>query len=240
MDKSHQTIVVYCDESRYDNAPDNLYMGIGGIWIPLSERNRFRKSLKRLAADYHLNSEIKWSKTSDIVLPGYKAFIDAFFAVDFVQFRIILVNHDLLDYKSFQGGDSELGFYRFYYHMLKHWIEPDTDYNILLDHKINTRVGRYAQVKNTLIKSAPTTTGIKLSVADSKESHIAQLTDLLVGAETAAWCETKEESAKYYLQQHIAQKLGRTSLKFISSTPQINKYNIFMIQLSSPAQRDGL
>ena len=63
---------------------------------------------------------------------------------------MIVVEKDKLDYQSFHNGDSELGFYKFYYEMLIKWLVKDNQYLILLDFKQNKGSDRYGELLNDL------------------------------------------------------------------------------------------
>jgi hypothetical protein len=174
---------------------------------------------------------MKWSKVSEKALPGYRALIDAFFDVKAARFRCIVIDHQHVDYDAYHDGDPEIGFYKFYYQMLSKWLHPGTEYTIILDQKTNSTSGHYAKLERVLRAATDPSTTIKLTAADSAESRLAQLCDVLVGAVTSAWCGTDEGAAKHSLQEHIASRLGRHSLRFASPSPREEKVNVFKLQL---------
>jgi hypothetical protein len=235
---TEERYIVYCDESRHVQGDSNPYMGIGGLWVPYQQKASFRRRLEAVAAAHELRGELKWQKVSEKSLPGYKAIVDAFAEHADLRFRAIIVDHKAVDYTQFHRGDEELGFYSFYYHMLVKWIHPDTSYIIILDHKINAKRGRYSALEARLRQSAPVTSEIRMvTVADSMESRLAQLADVLTGAVTAAWSGTLKDSPKGVLQEYIAARVGAKSLTTLSPLPTFSKFNIFQIQLAQPVGR---
>lgn len=223
--------VVYCDESRFDPCHANTFMGIGGLWVPLSERTRIQRRLREIA-DAHGLAEAKWSKVSTLKLRGYQELVDVFMDEPALSFRIILVDNRQLDNDVFHDGSSELGFYKFYYRMLEKWLQPDREYVVLLDHRVNSSRGRHTELQGYLQRKVGERTRIRrVDPIDSHESRLAQLCDVLTGAITAAWCDGGSHGAKQALQQHLAGGLGR-SLRSSDPLPDITKLNIFQIRLA--------
>ena len=223
---------VYCDESRHDGADHNPFMAIGGLWVPSARKRELTKTLRKLFRDSSLKAEVKWNKVSKLHLEDYKKIIDFFFAHDDLRFRAIIVEHDKVNYDNFHGGDRELGFYKFYYEMLVKWIEKGNQYLILLDYKNNKGADRYITLRTILERSTIGSAWIKdLTVINSKESPLAQLSDLLTGAIAAEWCGIEKDTPKAILASYIVEKCGKDSLKFQSNSPAICKFNIFKIDL---------
>lgn len=207
-------------------------MGIGGLWVPLTERERVQRRL-RDAADAHRLVEAKWSKVSRLKLDGYKALVDIFAEEPTVRFRIILVDNRQLDNDAFHEGSSELGFYKFYYRMLEKWLQPGLDYVVLLDHRVNAAAGRHTELRSYLQRKVGERTRIRrVDPIDSRVSRLAQLADVLTGAIAAAWCGTPTGTAKADLQRHIESRLGRQTLRVADPLPDAAKLNIFNIRLS--------
>jgi hypothetical protein len=208
-------------------------MGIGGLWVPYEKKDSLRRRLDSVAREHLLGGELKWNKVSRKSLAGYKAVIDAFADTPELSFRVILIDHQAVDYNRFHGGDQELGFYAFYYSMLTKWLLPHSRYIIILDHKVNAKQGRYSALERRLTQSsAPSTSIRKVGVADSRESRLAQLADLLTGAVTACWCETPAGTPKAQLQRHLAERLALPSLRAPSPSPAFGKFNLFRIDLA--------
>ncbi|PHS24956.1 MAG: hypothetical protein COA83_06730 [Methylophaga sp.] len=118
---------IYCDESRPDllcsKNPTVRYMVIGSLWLPAEDRAQLKKDIHALRDKHHIGGEFKWQKVSPSRIDFYCDLVDLFMARgDRLRFRCIAVAHDKVDLLRFHGDDQELGFYKFYYQMLHHWI----------------------------------------------------------------------------------------------------------------------
>lgn len=225
--------VVYCDESRHDGGNNSQYMSIGGLWVQRERKEELTKELRQLLKELDLLSEIKWSKVSVKKLDAYKRLVDFFFEKAELNYRVIVVDQKKLDLSKFHGGDKELGFYKFYYELIRHWILPDNDYLILLDYKKNKGADRYTTLKTILERIAHKQRAwiTDLTIINSKESALAQLSDLLTGAVAATWCGFEKDTAKKQLADYIASKTSSKTLAAGSASPAVSKFNIFCIRL---------
>lgn len=225
--------VVYCDESRHDGSAKNPFMAIGGLWLPRDLKPGLTRELRALLHSVGLNAEVKWSKVSPSRLEAYKRVVDFFFEHEDLEFRVIVVDQAKVDIERFHGGDRELGFYKFYYEMLVKWLEPGNEYLILLDFKKNKGADRYSTLRTYLQRKLSGQAWITdLTVIDSGESPLAQLSDLLTGAVAASWCGMAPGGAKAELARHIAKRCGRNSLTVVNPGPSRCKLNIFRIDLA--------
>ena len=226
--------VVYCDESRHDGGHSAPFMAIGSLWVPRERKSEISKAARTLFRAAGLNAEVKWSKVSAARLDAYKRVIDFFFATRELSFRVIVVEQAGLDTGRLDGGDRELGFYRFYYDLLARWLEPGSEYLILLDFKQNQSANRYHDLRAALSRCLKGNEGhiIDLTVIDSAETPLAQLCDLLTGAFSAAWCgDARPGGAKAELIAHTAAHIGWSSLRSASASPANSKVNVFRIEL---------
>lgn len=221
--------VVYCDESRHEGPSNHPYMAIGSLWLPRENKAQLTEEFKMLCQSCGLGSEVKWSKTSSKYLSEYKQIIDFFFERETIRYRVIVIEHSRVDVNRYHEGDRELGFYKFYYQLLKQWLEPGHEYLILLDFKRNKGSGRYSTLKTYLERSVRGKAWISdLTVIDSSQAPLAQLCDLLTGAVAAAWCQDLiPGSPKELLAQYLAGKRGVSTLRLRNANPQPSKFNIF-------------
>lgn len=223
--------VVYCDESRHEQNARNPYMAIGSLWMPRDRKHEISREFGAMCGGMGVHAEVKWSKTSRLYLNAYKSLVDYFFDHPDLKYRVIVVDHQQNDPARFHGGDKELGFYKYYYELLVKWIESGQEYLILLDFKQNKDARRYQMLKRVLDQKLKGVAWIDdLTVVDSRETPLAQLCDLLTGATAAAWCGTTADSPKGRLIQHVESRRGR-SLIDVSSSPKIQKFNLFKINL---------
>jgi hypothetical protein len=224
--------VVYCDESRHDAGPDCPFMAIGGLWVPRARKTQLTKAARKLFRGLGLGSEVKWNKVSWRYAEAYKQVVDFFFSDPDLRFRVIVVDQMKFDPERF-GGDRELGFYKFYYELLVHWLEHGNEYLILLDFKQNQSAGRYHGLRTVLARRLKGNAQIlDLTVIDSSETPLAQVCDLLTGAVAATWCNSpRPGSAKEELVKHIAGRRGVPTLKAASISHLPSKFNVFQIEL---------
>jgi hypothetical protein len=223
--------VIYCDESRHDGAKEHQYMAIGGLWVPAEQKAAVSQALKAVRREAGLGAEVKWSKTSRVSLEGYKRLVDFFFDTPGINFRVILVEHALVNTEKYHGGDKELGFYKFYYEMLIKWLMDNNEYLVLLDFKQNKGADRYTMLRKVLEQKLLGKAWISdLTVIDSHETPLAQLTDLLTGAAAAAWCTPRVGSPKAALIDYISARRG-FSLNVATGGPWVQKFNLFKIDL---------
>ena len=225
--------VVYCDESRHDGLHSHRFMAIGGLWVQKDQKAALSRHLRDLMKSVGLNSEMKWNKVSMKRLSAYKLVIDFFFESQFAHYRAIVVDQSTVDLKKYHDGDPELGFYKFYYQMLKAWIGRGNRYRLLLDFKQNRGARRYKDLRKILHRRANRAGAViqDLTVIDSAETPLAQICDVLTGA-VAASCCSDIQSAKAELAAYIAKRVGIHNLAERSYSPTFSKFNIFRINLS--------
>lgn len=223
-------IEVYCDESRpeviFGDKSKDRYMVIGGVWIPYSYRNDVKDKFKCLKSEYGVNGEVKWNNVSPSKLDFYLQIIDLFFQNP-VQFRCIVVDSKRVDIHNYHDDDNELGFYKFYYQMLIHWLNEREDYWIYLDYKKNKLPNRLHTLKNILNNS--TFSVVKsVQAIDSKQSVLIQMADLLIGAVGYKYHNLTGSEAKLKLIERIEENLGH---KIGGTTKGTKKFNVFKIAL---------
>ncbi len=227
-------IDVYCDESYPDlfcsKLPQIRYLFIGSVWLDRANRNIYKSSIHKLRDEYKFGGEFKWSKVSPSKLDFYIELIDWFFDQgNNLRFRCIAVDHEQVDLIQFHQSDQELGFYKFYYQVLHHWIHSFNSYNIYCDHKNNRLRNRLRTLHACLSNSNLTALIGTVQSVRSEESVLIQLSDVLVGLASARMNESLVHgSAKETLALHLEQRLRRK----ISPTAQAEKkFNVFRINL---------
>lgn len=224
--------VVYCDESRHNGPENHRYMAIGGIWVLEEQKQVVSRNFRDLCRSLGINSEVKWNKTSSSRLLDYQRLVDFFFDSAALSYRVIVVDQSKVNLDRFHDGDQELGFYKFYYQMLKGWVTPGNEYLVLLDYKQNRDHCRYSDLRRILGRRALTAKAVirDLTVIDSAQTPLVQLCDLLTGA-VAASCCADTHSAKAKLAEYIASKANLPSLRVRHRSPAFTKFNIFQINL---------
>lgn len=223
---------VYCDESGLEalNRKDaHLHTAIGSIWMPSSFRSVFKDNINTIKHKHSVYGELKWNKISPHFFHLYKEIIDYFFQTKQLRFRVIIIEANKVDNYIFNNKDGELGFYKFYYQLLHHWIFDFNSYNIFLDHKKNRDRGRLKQLKICLERSNLTSNLTQLQGLSSEHSVGIQLADILTGLVNAKFNQVITGNAKKDLIEHVENTyLGnpiRPTLKWEE------KLNVFRINL---------
>lgn len=221
---------VYCDESGLEaltRKDAHKYIGIGGIWIPADSRNELKSGINSIKARHQVYGELKWQKFSPAYFELYKDLIDFFLSNENIRFRVVLIESEKVDNIQFNNKDPELGFYKFYYQLLHHWIFDFNCYDIFVDHKINRDKGRLKELRNALDNSN-LTSGIKqVQGLPSNQSLGIQLADFLTGMAVAKFNQEITSHAKLKLIQYFEKQY-----KGIEPSPKWEeKFNIFKINL---------
>ena len=224
---------VYCDESGLEaltNKNAHTYMAIGGIWHPAEKRKQFKEQLKAIKEKHSVKGELKWQKLSPKFYPLYKDVVDFFFNTDYIRFRVILIETAKVDNIKFNNEDAELGFYKFYYQLLHHWIFDFNTYNIFLDLKVNRKNSRLQELAKVLDLSNLTSDIKQVQGLPSEQSLGIQLADILTGLVASKFNEGVTSEAKLGLIKHIENTYIKD--KLIAPTPKWEeKFNVFKINL---------
>lgn len=229
--RREKMIEVYCDESRPEvilgsNSKDR-YMVIGGIWVPYLYRQDIKDSINALKHKHQLYGEIKWNNVAPSKLEFYLELIDLFFDQP-VRFRCIVVDGNDVDLPRYHDSDGELGFYKFYYQMLKHWIVSRENYWIYLDYKKNKQPDRLQGLKTNL--NEYTLGSIKdVQAIQSDESVLIQLADVMIGAVGYRFHDLTSSKAKLQLIDRIE---GRLEHPIAQTARNVTKFNVFNIDLN--------
>jgi len=223
---------IYCDESRHEllsSRPEGIgrYVLIGGLWVPSELRGYLKQAIRRLREAHNTWGEIKWNCVSVPRLDFYRRLVALFFDND-VRFRCIVVEREKVNLVRYHQADHELGFYKFYYQLLHHWIKDFNEYAIFLDYKKN-RVPDRLQTLRRVLSAANLTSKIScVQAIPSRESVLIQMADLFTGAVGYKLHEHSESCAKTEIIRKIEQQLGRP----IQPTgPFETKFNVFFINL---------
>jgi len=228
-------IDVYCDEAYPDlfssTRPQAKFMILGSLWLQTDSREGYKQAIHDLRDRYLIGGEFKWRKVTPSKIDFYKSLISWFYdQKDNLRFRCIAIDYSQVDLMKFHDNDQELGFYKFYYQMIHHWIHDFNEYAMFCDFKSNRRRDRLNVLQQCLAHSNLSATIKIVQAVRSKESVLIQLTDLLIGIVSARLNQgTNTSTAKLELLKHLETLLGRK----ISSTPlNEKKINVFKINLN--------
>lgn len=226
---------VYCDESYPDlfssKNPQGKYLVIGSLWLPAEKRAEYKTDIHALRDIHKMgHGEFKWNKVSRSRFSFYTELLDWFISKgDDLRFRCIVVDNDKIDLVKFHCDDQELGFYKFYYQMLHHWILDNNEYNIFCDYKTLGIKSRLNTLKDCL-NNANRFAWIKdVQATRSDESVLLQLNDVLLGLASAKFnqnfgADTIKGSLISYFEQILHRQIAPTSR-------DERKFNVFKIDL---------
>ena len=226
---------VYCDESQ----PDVLcsqrstvrYLVIGSLWLPAAARNEAKQAIHDLRNRHKIGGEFKWRKVTPSRRAFYSELIAWFMAMgDQLRFRCIAVDRSQVDLKLYHNNDQELGFYKFYYQMLHHWILDFNTYSIFCDIKPNREADRLHVLQRCLGSSNLSSTVERVQAIHSCESVLLQLTDVLTGMASARLNSIlTPNTAKFDLVCGLESRLERQIRHTLRSE---QKFNVFVIDLA--------
>ncbi len=224
---------VYCDEANPDvltsNKPHAQHLMIGSLWLPDKFREEIKSRITALRRQHEAWGEIKWSKVSPNRKDFYVGLIDLFISYgDNLRFRCIAVDHTQLNV-ALHDNDGELGFYKFYYQLLHHWILDFNNYRIFCDVKSNRDLQRLPVLARCLSRTNLTSCISSIQSLPSNEVVLIQLCDLLLGAASSRInSKLREGSAKAAVVQRLELALGT---KLAPTHKAEEKFNIFKIRL---------
>lgn len=222
---------VYCDESRPEAiGSDNLvdkYAVIGGIWVEKKDVRKVKKEVSRLRDFYNVYGEMKWNKVTPSKIDFYKDIINMFFELDTIRFRCIVVDGTKVNLSKFHKSDKELGFYKFYYQLLYHWLNKNDYYSIFVDYTKNKEHNRLSELKSVL-NNASLAIVKNLQAVESKQTTLIQIADLLIGAIGYKYNTYNTSEAKNSIIELLEKNIGHGVKPTLRTQ---NKFNVFEIRL---------
>jgi len=176
---------VFCDEANPDVLtsahPRATYLMIGSLWIRAELREELKQKIQNIRTTHNTWGEIKWSKVSPSRSDFYLDLVDLFVSyAKQLRFRCIAVDRRSINLEL-HNNDSELGFYKFYYQLLHHWID-NGNYAIFCDIKSNRDPKRLPVLAQCLARANPACTIVGVQSLPSHEVALIQLCDFLLGA----------------------------------------------------------
>lgn len=223
---------VYCDESRPDlfasRNPKAEFLVIGSLWLQREDRSECKAAIHALRDKYRVGGEFKWQKVSPSRFEFYRDLVEWFIAAgQRLRFRCIAVEHTKVDLVHYHDDDQELGFYKFYYQMLRHWITNFNEYSIFCDAKKNRDPNRLRVLRRCLDLANLCSTVTCVQAIRSNESVLIQLADVLTGIASTRLNRThRPQTAKTKLLDTLEAGLGKTLQRTLKAE---QKFNVFVI-----------
>ena len=146
-----------------------------------------------------------------------------------LRFRCIAVDRTEMNVKL-HNGDAELGFYKFYYQVLHHWILDNNEYTVFCDLKKNRDRTRLPTLRRVLSNANRTSIVRDVQSLPSPQVVPLQLCDVLLGAASARMNSSEAlGTAKEAVVGHLERRLNRPRLG--PTAKHEEKFNIFRIRL---------
>lgn len=220
-------INIYCDESRHTSNGEDPYMVIGAIACPREQKTEIYHAINLLRKKHDTWKEFGWKTLSPSRKGFYWELLELFCIRKELSFRCLVVDRNILDHEQYSDGDAELGFYKLYYQMLVHWLQPECAYHLYLDWQQNREQGRFKDLGHVLGKKLSGRAKIEcLEPVGSKEQPLVQLCDLFIGAVGYAWNDRAGSETKVEFCNALAAGVGLSSLK-VSTYRNAPKFNVF-------------
>ena len=220
-------INIYCDESRHTSNGEDPYMVIGAIACTREKKQEIYHAVNLLRKKHNTWKEFGWKTLSPSRKDFYWELLELFRGSNDLSFRCLVVDRNILDHEQYSDGDSELGFYKLYYQMLIHWLQPQCAYHLYLDWQQNREQGRFKDLGHILGHKLSGRAKIEcLEPVSSKEQPLVQLCDLFIGAVGYAWNSREGSETKVEFCSALASSILMSSLK-VSTHKSEQKFNIF-------------
>jgi len=227
---------IYCDESHPDaftskSSDRARFLLIGSLWLPADHRNELKDRINGIKEAHQFPHELKWHKVHKDTEPLFRELVELFIGYeDRLRFRCIAVEAAKVDLVRFHESDQELGFYKFYYQLIRHWIDDFNEYRIFCDIKTN-RVGNRLKTLQRVLNCGNITSEVaSVQALPSHEVPLIQLADLLLGMASSRMNESiAEGSTKYRLVRYLEKRLRVRRIGHTSKRER--KYNVFQINL---------
>jgi len=139
-----------------------------------------------------------------------------------------VVDTQRVDLQKYHEADKELGYYKFYYQLLKNWIEDFNSYRVFVDLKTNRSPHRLAVLYNFLSVSNILADVVSVQALPSKDLVLMQLADVLLGGVSAKFNNSVVSNAKLEVIKQIEHHLRHPVMP---TSRGVKKFNVFKIVL---------
>lgn len=230
MPECPQEINIYCDESRHTSDSSDAFIVIGAISCPREQKRDIVHRIHSLKAKHNAQGEFGWKRLSPNRRDFYWALLDVFRDSP-LAFRCLTVDRNILDHDTYNDGDTELGFYKIYYQMLVHWLQPGCAYHIYLDWQQNKSQRRFSDLHNNLTRKLSGRAKIEcLEPVSSHNLPLIELADLFIGAVGYYWNErhladgASQVKSEFCIE--LAKVVGLSDLR-ANTFPVKDKFSLF-------------
>ncbi|WP_041767768.1 DUF3800 domain-containing protein [Pseudovibrio sp. FO-BEG1] len=227
---------IYCDETMPDLLQSQKsqfrFLLIGGLWVASDHRERIKLDVTGLRKKYSVWGEMKWRKISPANRDFYFELVNLFHSYNSnIRFRCIVIDSSKVDAELFHDGDDELGFYKFYYQLIHHWILRREKYSIFCDLKTNKSNRRLVDLRTCLVNANKESEIANVQSLRSKEVVLLQLVDVLLGAVQSRYNNSEITGvAKNEIATRI-EELFFCKRKICASPWWEQKFNVFQLNM---------
>jgi len=214
---------IFCDESNHLlNTKSNLMVN-GAILVNEEKVEEINRYIKYIKHKHNYFNELKWTKLLKSKKEFYKELIDYFFESD-MKFKATFIPNKKENIHSLYNNSHDEFYYIVYFYTMRNFINSSDEYKIYLDYKDINGGKRIKKLQEILGKQAK---ACDIYIIQSQESQILQLCDIFIGAigyKNRTDLDKKESEIKLFIIKYLEEKLG---YPLVSTTPWIDKFNIF-------------
>lgn len=220
----------YCDESchlEHDN--NSQYMVLGTLVCSNSEIKEINNRIKEIKIENGISafSEVKWKKITEKNVQLYKDLVNFFFDKEkALRFRAVIVDKNKLTHKEHNQTHEDF-YYKMYYYLLIHWINPLMKNKIYVDQKDSNNKKRIDNLEKSLcvkMYDYNHDTIMPIQIIKSHTIQIMQIVDIIIGALSYNFNKTTKRNCKESIIE-ILKKRSRYNLER-STLPSESKFNI--------------
>lgn len=227
-----EVINVYCDESCHLANDGQPAMALGAVWCPLDHVRVANDRIREIKAKHGLQpmSEVKWTKLSPGNLSLYLDLLDYFLDAEALNFRCLVASKTNLQHEAY-GQTHDDWYYKMYFTMLQAILDPHACFQIYLDIKDTRSAAKVRHLHDVLAHNLydfSRTIITRLQTVRSHEVELLQITDILIGAVSAANRQNIESPAKKSFIERMRQRSGYSLQR--STLLREKKVNIFRWQ----------
>lgn len=246
MDNSKHKNFIFADESNTDKS---RFMLIGGIWVDEVTYLQVIEECKyfKISNGWQEKTKFNWKSLSKKTFNQYCQFIDIFFKYN-LQFNCIIIDRKEINLKDNENKDPELGFYKFYYQLLRHNSKKNCPYYIYLDRRNNSEPSRLDTLKRFLKQDThpfnffglrTTDAGLNVKTIEfvnSDSYNLIQFSDLLMGAIGFQYnnrhTQVGASETKIAFANYISNKIQRNNLIFNTGKYGYKNLNLWLFKSS--------
>jgi hypothetical protein len=211
---------IYIDESGHADDPNCKVMVLGALWVSTPQLSLLTDAVRTIKKKYEISPrrEIKWTKVSAAKLDYYKNLVDAFFLLEQVNYRAVVIDKSKIDCEAYNKTQDDF-YYTMMYILVRTIAEKRYgDIRLFFDYK-----DTWSGVRTTELAGYLKNTGslhnksLRAQPLRSHEVIGLQMADLFTGAVMYAnrpvdqQCSEAKKQIVRYIEEKSKQKLTDTT-----------------------------